>query len=89
MGRAAAARAGRLILMGLDGFVRALDGFEAVLTGVSPGRWDAPSPCRDWCAADVAGHVIGELRAVEAYATGRLEDDSEADPRSAAGDDPP
>lgn len=72
----------------LDGFVRALDGFEAVLAGVVPGQWDAPSPCQGWCAADVAGHVIGELRAVEAYASGRYEEDSPASPRSAAGDDP-
>jgi uncharacterized protein (TIGR03086 family) len=72
----------------LGGFVRALDGFEAVLAGVAPGRWDAPSPCQGWCAADVAGHVIGDLRAVEAYATGRQEADGAADPRSAAGNDP-
>src|SRR5215472_9301827 len=38
----------------LDGFVRALDGFEAVLAGVAPGRWEAPSPCEGWSAADVA-----------------------------------
>jgi uncharacterized protein (TIGR03086 family) len=72
----------------LDGFVRALDGFEAVLAGVAPDRWDAPSPCEGWCAVDVAGHVIGELRAVEAYATGHDEIDSPADPGPAAGDDP-
>jgi uncharacterized protein (TIGR03086 family) len=72
----------------LDGFVRALDGFEAVLAGVAPGRWDAPSPCAGWCAADVAGHVIGDIRAVEAYAAGRYEDDRDDDPGSAAGDDP-
>jgi uncharacterized protein (TIGR03086 family) len=72
----------------LDGFVRALDGFETVLAGVAPGRWDAPSPCQGWCAADVAGHVIGDLRAVQAYATGRMEADSGADPRSAAGHNP-
>jgi uncharacterized protein (TIGR03086 family) len=77
-----------------DGFVRALDGFEAVLAEVAPGRWDAPSPCPGCCAADVAGHVIGQLRTVEVYATGgwtaiaRLEQDSAADLRSAAGDDP-
>jgi uncharacterized protein (TIGR03083 family) len=53
----------------LDGFVRALDGFEAVLAGVAPDRWEAPSPCQGWCAADVAGHVIGDLRAVEEFAT--------------------
>jgi hypothetical protein len=62
----------------LDGFVRALDGFEAVLAGVAPDRWDAPSPCESWCAVDVAGHVIGELRAVEAYATGHDVIDSPA-----------
>lgn len=72
----------------LAGFVRALDGFEAVLAGVAPGRWDAPSPCDGWCAADVAGHVIGDLREVEAFAAGFLEAHNAADPRSAAGDDP-
>jgi uncharacterized protein (TIGR03086 family) len=72
----------------LDGFVRALDGFEAVLAGVAPDRWEAPSPCEGWCAADVAGHVIGDLRAVEEFATWRDESDSPADPRPAAGDDP-
>lgn len=43
--------------MVLDGFVRALDGFEAVLAGVAPDRWDALSPCAGWYAVDVAGHV--------------------------------
>jgi uncharacterized protein (TIGR03086 family) len=77
----------------LDGFVRALDGFEVVLAGVTPGRWEAPSPCAGWRAVDVAGHVIGDLRAIEEYATGRDEEDrvsedSVADLRSVAGDDP-
>jgi uncharacterized protein (TIGR03086 family) len=69
-------------------FVRALDGFEAVLAGAAPGTWEASSPCAGWCAAEVAGHVIGDLRAVEAFAAGRYEDGAAADPRSAAGDDP-
>jgi len=56
-----------------DGLVRALDGFEAVLTGVAPDRWDAPSPCAGWCAADVASHVTGDLREVESFARGRGE----------------
>src|SRR5215471_6100806 len=72
----------------LDSFVRALDGFEAALAGVAPGRWDAPSPCEGWSAADVAGHVIGDLQAVKAFATWRDEDNGIADPRCAAGDDP-
>jgi uncharacterized protein (TIGR03086 family) len=72
----------------LDGFVRALDRFEAVLTGVAPSRWSAPSPCAGWSAADVAGHVIGDLRATEAMARGRYAESDADDPGSAAGDDP-
>jgi uncharacterized protein (TIGR03086 family) len=71
-----------------DGFVRALDGFEAVLAGVAPDRWDALSSCEGWYAVDVAGDVISDLRAVGAYATGRDETASAPDLRSAAGDDP-
>jgi hypothetical protein len=74
--------------MVLDGFVRALDGLEAVLAGVAPDRWDAPSPSAGWQAVDAAGHVINDLRAVEAYATGRDETASAPDPRSAAEGDP-
>jgi uncharacterized protein (TIGR03086 family) len=72
----------------LDGFVRALDGFESVVAGVPPGRWDAPSPCEGWCASDVAGHVIGALRTIEVLAAGRREAGNAADLRSFAGDDP-
>ena len=70
-----------------DGFVRALDGFEAVVAGVPAGRWDAPSPCEGWCAADVAGHVIGALRAIQARAAGGPVPGAAAEPRSVAGDD--
>jgi uncharacterized protein (TIGR03086 family) len=74
--------------MALDDFVRALDGFEAVVAGVPPGRWDSPSPCASWSAVDVAGHVIGGLRATQALATGRQDEDRGADPGSAVGADP-
>lgn len=69
-------------------FVRVLDGFESVLAGVAPGGWDAPSPCAGWSAADVAGHVIGDLQAIEAFATGRDDGDRDAHLVSDAGDDP-
>jgi uncharacterized protein (TIGR03086 family) len=72
----------------LDGFVRALEGFEAVLAGVAPGRWSAPSPCAGWSAADVAGHVICDLRATEAMAHGRYTENEADEPGAAAGDDP-
>lgn len=71
-----------------DDLVRALDGFEAVVAGVPPDRWDAPSPCEGWCAADVAGHVTGALRAIQARAAGTAVAEAAAQPRSAAGDDP-
>lgn len=75
--------------MVLDGFPRALDGFEAVLAGVAPGRWSARSPCAGWSAADVAGHVIGGLRETEKLARGRYEENEEPEhPGSAIGDDP-
>lgn len=71
-----------------DGFVRALDGFEAVLTAVPSDRWEAPSPCEGWCAADVAGHVITGLLAIEAHAAGRPLPEAEPDLRKVAGEDP-
>jgi uncharacterized protein (TIGR03086 family) len=75
--------------MVLDGFTRALDGFEAVLAGVAPSRWSSPSPCAGWSAADVAGHVIAGLRSTEALAQGRYQESDEAEhPGSDIGDDP-
>ena len=62
--------------------------FEAVIAGVAPGRWSAPSPCPGWTAADVAGHVIGDLRATEVVPRGRYEQRADHDPGSVAGDDP-
>jgi uncharacterized protein (TIGR03086 family) len=73
----------------LDAFPRALDGFEAVLAGITPDRWNAPSPCADWTAADVAGHVIGGLRETEKLARGRDEPhEAPEHPGSAIGDNP-
>jgi uncharacterized protein (TIGR03086 family) len=46
-------------------FVRALDVFESVAVGVPADRWDAPSPCEGWSAADVVDHVTGGLRAIQ------------------------
>jgi uncharacterized protein (TIGR03086 family) len=75
--------------MTLDAFVRALDGFEVVLADVAPGRWTAPSPCANWSAADVAGHMIGALRETENLARGRYEENEAPEhPGSAIGGDP-
>jgi uncharacterized protein (TIGR03086 family) len=59
-------------------FVRALDDFEAVVASVRADRWDAPSPCDGWSAADVVKHVAGGLRAIEALGTGASAADASA-----------
>jgi uncharacterized protein (TIGR03086 family) len=55
---------------------------------VAPGRWNALSPCAGWSAADVARHLISNLRETEAIARGRDTETDPLDPGSAAGDDP-
>ena len=42
-----------------DLYRRALDGFDQVIRQVPEDRWEAQSPCTEWKAVDVAGHVIG------------------------------
>jgi len=78
---------------GLERFVRALDGFEAVLRGFPDDGWEARSPCDPWTARDVAGHMIGGLgwaRAIvsEASEIPSPDDASGAGPASLAGADP-
>lgn len=34
---------------------------RAVLAAVPADRWDAPSPCREWTARDVADHLVDAL----------------------------
>ena len=41
-------------------------GFTARLNGVPPDQWSAPTPCTEWTARDVVGHVIGTHRRVMA-----------------------
>jgi uncharacterized protein (TIGR03086 family) len=72
----------------LSGYQRALDAFEAVLEGVGPGCWAAPSPCADWSARDVCGHVIGGQRLIQALATGQAPPETGAEPGRLCGDDP-
>ncbi|MFB4310255.1 TIGR03086 family metal-binding protein [Actinomadura sp. GTD37] len=71
-----------------EGFVRALDGFEAVLAAVSADRWLSPSPCEGWAAVDVAGHVTAGLLVIEMRAAGRPLPQDDPDWREVAGGDP-
>jgi uncharacterized protein (TIGR03086 family) len=34
------------------------DRFEAVISNLPPDAWSNPSPCAEWTASDVVGHVI-------------------------------
>jgi uncharacterized protein (TIGR03086 family) len=72
-----------------EGFVRALDAFEAVLAAVPADQWLSPSPCEGWAAVDVAGHVTAGLLVIELRAAGRPLPQDDPDWREVAGADPP
>jgi uncharacterized protein (TIGR03086 family) len=69
-----------------DKYRRAVDGFSAVVEAMPADKWSAPSPCENWTAAHVVGHVIGGTEMISAAQTGKEPDFS--DPLGAAGDDP-
>jgi uncharacterized protein (TIGR03086 family) len=72
----------------LSGYQRALDAVEAVLDGVGPGGWAAPSPCTGWSAWDVAGHLIGGQHLIQSLATGQIPAEISEDPGRFCADDP-
>jgi uncharacterized protein (TIGR03086 family) len=41
-----------------DRYRRRAGRFEALVAGAAAERWDAQSPCAEWTARDVVGHVI-------------------------------
>jgi uncharacterized protein (TIGR03086 family) len=53
-----------------DRYARVSEGFTARLEGVPADRWDAPSPCTEWTAAELVGHVISTHRRILANVTG-------------------
>jgi uncharacterized protein (TIGR03086 family) len=55
----------------LDPYGRAQEGFDAVLSAVPAGGWDAPSECELWTVRDVAGHVIWGQEQLAHWATGQ------------------
>src|SRR5437588_9879818 len=40
-------------------YARLADAFAAKIAAVPADRWDSQSPCPDWQARDVVGHVVG------------------------------
>jgi uncharacterized protein (TIGR03086 family) len=71
-------------------YTRALYGLDHIVRLVPAHRWSNQSPCDDWSARDVLGHVIGVQRLYEAVA--READPPDADiwdsPGHIAGNDP-
>jgi uncharacterized protein (TIGR03083 family) len=54
----------------VPGLIDELGRFEELVRSLDATQWQAPTRCGDWSAADVAGHVIGQLADV---ANGRFE----------------
>ncbi len=54
----------------LRSFVKAAYTFDAVVRRVATDAWDHPSPCEEWTAREVAGHVIWGMRNIAALASG-------------------
>ena len=46
------------------------DGFDARVDATPASGWDAPSPCSEWTARDVVGHVVGNHRWLAATVQG-------------------
>ena len=72
-------------------FTKAIYGLDHVVRLVPDDAWSNPSPCEEWTAHDVLGHVIGGLRMyvephVREIAPPKL--DVWQSPASIAGDDP-
>ena len=45
-------------------------GFDARVNAAGAGDWNAPSPCSEWKALDVVGHVVGNHRWLAASVRG-------------------
>jgi hypothetical protein len=57
-------------MMALDGYRRAQDAFEAVLSAVEGAERDRPSMCAEWTVRDVAGHLIWGQHQLRHWALG-------------------
>ncbi|MFI6388101.1 TIGR03086 family metal-binding protein [Nonomuraea sp. NPDC050540] len=53
-----------------DVYRRRADAFEAKVAAVRPEQWSEPSPCAQWTARDVVGHIV-DMHAVMLSPIGR------------------
>lgn len=49
---------------------RALAGAEAVIAGIAPGQWTAPTPCTELDVRALVNHLVSGNQAFAAYVTG-------------------
>jgi len=55
---------GRTVVV--PGMIEEYGAFSGLLRSLSADEWQAPSRCEGWSAADVAGHVVGQIADVSA-----------------------
>ena len=67
---------------------RTLDTFDSVIDAVQPDQWSNPTPCPDWNARAIAGHVTGGQQMLRALAIGTEPPNPWVDPAEFAGDHP-
>jgi uncharacterized protein (TIGR03086 family) len=72
----------------LRNFTKAMYGFDAVIRRVPAGAWENQSPCTEWKAMDVVGHVVGGTGMIRAFATGTPLGGERPSTRALAGTDP-
>lgn len=58
-------------MLSRERYLRVLDGFSTVVDAVPAESWDRPTPCPDWSARQLVGHVIDAQRQVIALVSGR------------------
>ncbi len=64
-------------------YARLADAFAAKIAAVPSGRWASPSPCPEWTARDVVGHVVSTQGMILGLVGGELGEIRSVD------DDPP
>src|SRR5215469_289006 len=53
-----------------DKYRQVSKGFDAAVRAVTPDKWEVQSPCEQWKARDVVGHVVAGHRRVIAAVRG-------------------
>jgi hypothetical protein len=51
-------------MSGTHRFLRSLSIIETLAGHVPPDAWDSPSPCKEWSARQVAGHLVDGLHQI-------------------------